>query len=471
MVLSPRLQITQSQKLMMNPQMQQAIQLLQLTNVELNDMLAVEMEKNPFLAFDAEDLQASLAASQNSKKDPPSQPSGDAPLRDSISVSELSADGPSEGGDYIAQLAAQETSLSEHLMQQLRLTPLQGEDLRVANDLIGWLDDDGYLRDSDADLCDAMACDTPCLGRAIEALQQLEPVGIFARDLPDCLSLQLKNDGLWNPAYETLVGHLNVLARGELAELASLCAVSVDGLRDMLAVVQALNPRPAAAFDDSDQIIRAPDILVRPEASGWRAYLNEDTLPKVLVLERDWEEMAERKMTDKEKAFLKSNVQSARWLRKATQQRAATMLRVARAVVERQQGFFTQGMEALEPMVLRDIAEGLEVHESTVSRVVSSKLVQTPSGLLSLKDLFSVGLSRETPGGNEKTASAASIKARLARLIGAEPPEAILSDDALVQIFAEDGIVIARRTIAKYRKALNIGSSAARRRAAKLRRP
>jgi RNA polymerase sigma-54 factor len=495
MVLSPRLQIKQSQKLMMNPQMQQAIQLLQLTNVELNDMLAVEMEKNPFLAFDAADYQNAEAArqarvretdtqtphQQAAQEAPPAGTKDEAPLRDAISVRELSATHLSQedAGDYIDQLAAQDNSLSEHLLQQIRLSPLTGDALRVAQDLVGWLDDDGYLRESNEALCDAVATTQPVLIEVLLVLQGLEPVGVFARDLPDCLALQLRHRGQWTPIYETILSRLDMLARGELGALATLCGVDEAGLRDHLSVVQALDPRPAASHDATDEIIRAPDILVRRETQGWRAYLNEDTLPKVLVLERDWEEMAERKMTSKEKKFMKSNVQSARWLRKATQQRAATMLRVARAVVARQQEFFDTGMEALRPMVLRDIADALEVHESTVSRVVSSKLVQTPSGLLSLKDLFSVGLARPTkaasPDGetqaktNHPQVSAASIKARLAREIGQEQADNILSDEKLVQIFAEDGIVIARRTIAKYREGLNIGSSAARRRAAKLR--
>ncbi|MDB2668714.1 RNA polymerase factor sigma-54 [Alphaproteobacteria bacterium] len=482
LVLTPRLQIKQSQKLMMNPQMQQAIQLLQLTNLQLNDMLLREMEQNPFLAFDEADYKASQNSAASSKDTITGDATGDAKgdkepgIRDTLSVRELSTppellgqDG-ADDQDYISQLAAPEVDLADRVMQQIRLSVLQGEAQRVALDLVGWLDDDGYLRDSDADLCEALACELENLHTAMAIVQTLEPAGIFARDLPHCLSLQLQAQGLWSAAYEGLMANLGLMARGQLDKLASICGVDDATLSQMLSKVQALDPRPAASLDLAETIIRAPDILVREEEAGWRAYLNEDNLPKVLVLERDWEEMAERRMTAKERRFLKSNVQSARWLRKATQQRAATMLRVARAVVEYQEGFFSQGMEAVKPMVLRDIAEKLEVHESTVSRVVASKLLQTPTGIVVMKDLFSTGLSvQKGQGSNLPAASAVSIKARVARFIGAEQAPDILSDEKLMQMLAQDGIIVARRTVAKYREALGIGSSAARRRAAKLR--
>lgn len=470
-LLTPRLQIKQSQKLMMNPQMQQAIQLLQLTNMQLNDMLAQEIEQNPFLAFDAADYRAAAPPKSVPKPDAGAK---DPPLRDTISVRELSLQpGQSladSGDDYLAQLAAPEAGLSTFLLQQIRLSALSGATLLLAVELVGWLDDDGYLRDSDAELCASLGCDLPTLQHALTVLRGLEPSGVFARNLPDCLALQLQAQEKYTPAYAHLLANLGLMARGELQKLAALCAVSSAELGQMLTHVQALDPRPAASFDTTPELIRAPDILVRQEGDLWRAYLNEDNLPAVLVLERDWEEMANRKMTDKEKRFMKSNVQSARWLRKATQQRAATMLRVARAVVEYQQGFFSQGMEALKPMVLRDIADKLELHESTVSRVVAAKIVQTPSGQLALKDLFSVALSGgDQQQHNRQIVSAASIKARLARYIAAERAEAILSDEKLAEMLAEEGIMVARRTVAKYREGLKIASSAVRRRAAKLR--
>lgn len=476
-MLTPRLQIKQSQKLMMNPQMQQAIQLLQLTNLQLNDMLRREMEQNPFLAFDEGDYQASQKAADTPTDLPKDTANSgkESGVRDTLSVRELSTppellghDG-AEDADYINQLAAPEVDLAQRVMQQIRLSSLQGEPLRVALDLVGWLDDDGYLREGDADLCEALACDLETLHAAMALVRRLEPAGLFARDLPDCLGLQLQSQGLWNAAYELLLANLGMMARGELDKLAGLCGVDAARLSQMLSKVQALDPRPAASLDIAETIIRAPDILVREEATGWRAYLNEDNLPKVLVLERDWEEMAERRMTEKERSYLKSNVQSARWLRKATQQRAATMLRVARAVVAYQEAFFSHGMEVVKPMVLRDIAEILEVHESTVSRVVAAKLMQTPTGIVGMKDLFSTGVSVQKGQGNHLPASAVSIKARLARFIGAEQAPDILSDDKLMQMLAQDGIIVARRTVAKYREALGIGSSAARRRAAKLR--
>lgn len=495
MVLSPRLQLTQKQKLMMNPQMRQAIELLQLTNVQLVDMLKREMEQNPFLAFDADhfrDAGHTTAADEGPRAVTIDGTSG-VGLSDKVEAvrvdftpshsagADLAAHhiGGGEGGDITAMLenrAADEGGLNAHILQQIGEEIADREVAALAVELTGWLDEDGYLREGDDEICQTIGVEAAVLRETLAQVQAFTPAGVFARNLADCLRLQLQAAGNWTPTYQALLDNLDVLGRGDMAALAEAMGVAADALPPYLQTIRGLDPRPAAAYDTATTTLAQPDVIVLEGDAGWQAYLNEDSLPSVLVLERDWEEMAARKITDEERNFMKANVQSARWLKKATQQRAATMLRVARAIVARQQAFFSRGLAALEPMGLRDIAEDIEMHESTVSRSVAGKLVQTANGQFGLKDLFSVAVGAQggaggasVSGGNTKIVSAQAVKAHIAAMVAAEDAlTGVLSDDALVALLAEKGIVVARRTVAKYRGALNIASSAQRRRAAKI---
>lgn len=470
MVLAPRIEIKQSQKLMMNPQMQQAIQLLQLTNVQLTAMLKREMEQNPFLAFDAdhyrESQKADVPEAERERAVTVQGTSGAGLDTDvtAVRVDFAEAEAPEGARDY-----AEEEGLSAHLARQIGEEIKDRDEALLAGELIGWLDEDGYLREDDAEICATIGVAEAHLHAVLAQCRQFSPAGLFARSLADCMGLQLMAQNAMTPVHQAVLDNLDLLGRGDIAGLAKVAGIAVDDLPPYLQTIRSLDPRPAKAFDTQTDRAARPDIIVLQGDAGWQAYLNEETLPHVLVLERDWEEMAARKITDEERAFMKANVQSARWLRKATQQRAATLLRVSRAIIAHQQAFFVGGMTALQPLILREIAELLEVHESTVSRSAAGKLVQTPSGVFYLKDLFSNALGGTAQGDNKPAASAAAIKARVAQLIGAEEaPARVLSDDALVTLLADEGLVLARRTVAKYRKALNIPSSAQRRRAAKI---
>ena len=460
MALSPRLEISQKQKLMMNPQMRQAIELLQMTNIQLTDMLKSEMEQNPFLAFDEDHF----------------RDSGNGEASRAITVDGTSGVGLSdkieavrvdfacgEGGDVAAMLenrAAEESGLTPHILRQIAEEITDREIAALGIELTGWLDEDGYLRESDGEICSTI------LHQTLKQLSRLSPAGVFARNLADCLRLQLQAAGDWTPTHQALLDNLDILGRGDLKALAKAMDIDADEIAPYLQAVRALDPRPAGGFEPVSNAPAQPDVIVLEADGRWQAYLNEDSLPSVLVLERDWEEMAARKITDEERKFMKTNVQSARWLKKATQQRAATLLRVARAIVARQQGFFTEGLSVLQPMGLRDIADEIEMHESTVSRSVAGKLVQTANGQFSLRELFSSAIGR---GGNGKTESAQAVKMRIAELVKNETlPNGVLSDDELVALLADEGLVMARRTVAKYRNMLNIPSSAQRRRAAKI---
>jgi len=480
MVLAPRIEIKQSQKLMMNPQMQQAIQLLQLTNVQLTDMLTREMEQNPFLAFDAQHYREA-----GGEKGAPQEravrvqgTSGAGLGADVVAVRvDFSAGESSDTPQRLEQTLVDTPSFSAHLIGQIGEELKHREEAALALELVGWLDDDGYLRETDAEICNTLEVEPSLLIQTLSQLQGFTPSGVFARNLSDCLRLQLLAQGSLTPTHSALLENLDLLGRGDLGALAAAAQIAVEDLPPYLQNIRALDPRPAASFEAQAESVAWPDIVVLEGESGWQAYLNEATLPSVLVLERDWEEMATRKITDDERNFMKANVQSARWLKKATQQRAATLLRVARAIVGRQQGFLNQGMMALEPLVLRDISQALELHESTVSRSASGKLVQTPKGVFYLKDLFSTALGGKggkggkdgKRGSNTKATSSAAIKARIAEAVAEEVTHiSPLSDEALVALLGEAGIEVARRTVAKYRKALNIGSSAQRKRAAKI---
>ena len=471
MVLAPRIEIKQSQKLMMNPQMQQAIKLLQLTNGQLTELLTREMEQNPFLALDAQHYRDSEG--KNPERAVTAQGTSGAGLGNdvvAVRVDFAAAAHDTPSHDLTGRLVEHE-SLAAHLTKQIGEEIRDGDCAALALDLVGWLDEAGYLREADAEICATLHVPQSLLDETLAACRQLTPAGVFARNLADCLRLQLSASGQLGPAHNIVLDDLALLGKGDIQALTDKTGLTPDNLMPVLHDIRACDPRPGAAFNDGDKGVAAPDVIVLQGDGGWQAYLNEVNLPSVLVLERDWEEMATRPMKNDERAFMKANVQSARWLKKATQQRAATLLRVARAIVAHQQGFFDGGMAALQPMVLRDIAEVLELHESTVSRSSAGKLVQTAKGVFYLKDLFStaVGPKSAGRGGNAAPLSAAAIKARLLQLLAGEDAlENALSDDALVALLAEDGAVLARRTVAKYRKMLNIPSSAQRRRAAKI---
>ena len=517
MRISQRMQGKQSQKLHMSPQVQQSILVLQMNNLELTELLQAEAEKNPFLETGGEEegvvLPDETQASLNLESEVP--PSTD--MGAGASSEKASSDGEVDAGDLVTlddvitrghlgdatleaedegwreesrsdateflsagsetratsqiieEVVAEDETLADYLrMQLVDLSPKAG--LReVCMDLVGWIDEDGYLREDDSEICDSLDITQALLDEALQLLRGLNPAGIFGRNLRDCLGLQWQRLPDHDPAQHVLLDHLDLLARGKLDQVSEVCNLNKAELSRALRHLQSLNPRPAAEFTRASVGTQAPEILVRRDGNSWKVSLNDDALPRILVLERDWEEMAKRPMSDADRRFLASNVQSARWLASAAQQRAVTMLRVAQAVVDRQNAFLRHGQRALEPMVLREIAEILDLHESTVSRTVANKLIDTPAGTFALKDLFSAALTGAlgADGSTEQNngASAAGVKARIRALIDDEKPDRVISDDMIVETLKGEGIGVARRTIAKYRESLNIPSSVIRRRA------
>jgi len=480
----------QTQTLAMTPQLRQAIQLLQLSNLELNTWLEEALETNPLLARDdgtAENGAAREDGANPETADPaPLDFAGDAAFTAPESFGETAAAnlwdgdgdtvglGASWGGrgasssdsedlpDY-PQTVADKPPLRELLLQQIRLVLPDPVERIVAARLLDQLDEAGYLSgDLDA-LAATLGMSRRELDAVVEKLHGLEPVGVFARSLAECLAIQLRDRNRLDPAMQALLANLELLAKGDKARLMRLCGVDAEDLDDMIAEIRTLDPRPAAGFDAPPASPLIPDVLMRvvQGGQGWLIELNSDTLPRLIVDRRYYDTVARTgngKARDA-KRFLAARLQEANWLVRALDQRARTILRVATAIVERQRAFFEHGIAQLRPLVLRDIAEAIEVHESTVSRATANKYIATPRGTFELKFFFSTAVGTAANG---EAHSAESIRHRIKSLVAGESD--ILSDDAIVSALRREGYDLARRTVAKYREAMRIPSSVERRR-------
>lgn len=487
--ISQRLDLKQSQNLIMTPQLREAISLLQLTNIELSEYLDRELSLNPFLEKDegpsSEDGPAPDAAEAQDTPAPEARDSMDETFsaawegggeaaspesgydygaRDSFSGVGAGGDSRFDDPDYaIENRISEEKSLRDHLMEQLHLATDDQRDRLVGSLMIDLLDPSGYFRHTAADAAAQLGCSADRVERLLGMMRQCDPTGIFAFDLADCLALQLKEKNRFDPAIEILLKNLEKLAEGDIRGLSRLCGVDEDDIAEMIADIRALNPRPAKSFEHMIVQTAIPDVIMQPLprhlGGGWRVALNHETLPRVLV-NHEYHAIISRDAGNKtDKKYLSDQLASASWLVRALDQRAQTILKVATEIVDHQDGFFLYGVEFLKPLTLREIAETVGVHESTVSRVTMNKYIGTPRGLFELKYFFDSGVSG---AGGEHAAEA--VKARIKSLIDAEKPDAILSDDTLAELLAKEGIDIARRTVAKYREAMNIPSSVMRRR-------
>jgi RNA polymerase sigma-54 factor len=479
--LKQTLDLRQSQQLVMTPQMQQAVKLLQLNNQELSDYLEEELAQNPLLE----------RAEPETDTDTPQEPQAKDEAPDQIGEAfDNSWDGApaSEGIDYSAnnsfadvgkggssrfedddrsweESVREVKSLRAHLLEQLATEVEDNRDQMLGSLLIDRLDEQGYLREDLTDLQAALNVEEGRLRSVLDALRSFDPPGIFARDLADCLALQLEDQGKLDKPFEALLANLPLLASRDWPALRRATGLDDETLQDYVQAIKHLNPRPAGDFEQLIVQTAVPDVLMkklpREVGGGWRVELNSDTLPRVLVNQTYATEVLNQAKTKDDQAYVQAQYNSASWLVRALDQRAQTILKVAAAIIEAQEGFFLYGIEFLKPLTLREIAEEVDVHESTVSRVTTNKYIGTPRGLLELKFFFSSGVG----GGDGGPAYASeAVKARIKALIDAEKPTAVLSDDALVEILKGEGVELARRTVAKYRDAMGIGSSADRRR-------
>ncbi len=510
MALSQRLDLRHSQSLVLTPQLQQAIKLLQLNNMELTEYVEGELAQNPLLERDDGEGPATLEAVEHdnllrhetgeepervrdtaeraanetlpSTAEDPSDVDydnnwGSAGIEESDGVAAMGAGagelagwrtaGSGYGGDGdefgLEHTLSETKTLRDHLLDQMAMEIADPADRLIAAHLIDLVDAAGYLSGPIEPLAEQLGCLPDDVERVLERLQRLDPPGVLARDLKECLSLQLRDRNRYDPCMEALLANLPMLAQRDFAGLRRVCAVDDDDLVEMIAEIKSLNPKPGEAFEPPlDQPV-VPDVLVRrgPDG-GWAIELNSDTLPRVLVNNAYYSEVSGRTAKDKKaKEYLSDCLQSANWLVRSLHQRATTILKVATEIVRQQDRFLEHGVQYLRPLVLRDIADAIGMHESTVSRVTSNKFVATPRGIFELKYFFTASIA--SSGGGEAH-SAEAVRDRIKRLIDAEPPSAVLSDDRIVELLRDDGVDIARRTVAKYREALRIPSSVQRRR-------
>jgi RNA polymerase sigma-54 factor len=511
MALTQRLQMRQSQALVMTPQLMQAIKLLQLSNLDLAAYVEGELERNPFLEH-ASDGEASPAErtmdtpGANGNGHEPGQDTGhDAQPADWVSEdldtsratieSRLGTDlenvfpddanqtgantkadeqpsayadwgrsgGGREDGDYnLEAFVSSEMTLSQHLAEQLALAVTDPARRMIGQYLIDMVDEAGYLSGDLSGVSEKLGAAPEVIEAVVAILQTFDPPGVCARNLTECLTIQLKDRNRFDPAMQALVGRLDLLAKRDLAGLRRLCGVGDEDLTEMIAEIRALNPKPGLAFGSTVVQPIVPDVFVRPAPDGsFIVELNSDTLPKVLVNQTYHAKLSKNAMKDTDKTFLTESMQSATWLIRALDQRAKTILKVSAEIVKQQDSFFMRGVQHLKPLNLKTIADAISMHESTVSRVTANKYMATNRGIFELKYFFTSAISA-SDGGDAHSAEA--VRHRIKQLIDAENPSAIHSDDAIVDILRGAGIDIARRTVAKYRDALRIPSSVQRRR-------
>jgi RNA polymerase sigma-54 factor len=475
----------------MTPQLRQAIQLLQYSNLEASQFIEDELLKNPLLeriegpetvtAIEAvlpvpppEDIPDSTSFASSGM-----MPGAEnAPL--DIDVSNTydagtNADGygtigagghdDEDGWNAIDAIEGEKPNLREHLEQQARLAFETREERVIAAALIAALDPAGRIFESPEAIAQLLGIELERLEAVRHKMMRFDPTGIFARDLAECLAVQLAERNRMDPAMAALLANLELLARRDMRALMEVCGVDAADLAEMVAEIRRLNPKPGAQFETEPLRALVPDVLMRPmpvkgEGLGdWMLEINPETMPRLLI-RRGFHARMAASASRETKSFLSEQLQGATWLVKALESRAHTILRVSAEIVRRQDGFFRHGISHLRPLTLRDIAAEVELHESTISRVTSNKSIATPRGIFELKFFFTTALS----GSNGQTHSAETVRHRVQNLIFGESPENILSDETVAAILQKEGIDIARRTVAKYREALRIPGSAQRKR-------
>jgi RNA polymerase sigma-54 factor len=476
--LGPQIQLRQAQQLVMTPQLTQAIKLLTLSNLELESAIAEEVAKNPLLEMSSgEDADSGPAESVEEATAPslsdeliPGGSEDNRPLDYDFEAQALETDsfadvavssGNGEAFDF-DRLEACETSLCEHLMAQLH--GASGPAAVLAEIIVQQLDDNGYLTTPLAAIAEDAGASAPDAEQALKLVQDLDPPGVAARSLSECLALQAKAADRYDPAMARLIDNLDLLAKGRMNDLKRICGVDDEDLADMVGELRAYDPKPGSSFVAAGSEQVSPDVFVRKTRDGYSVELNGAALPRLLVNRRYYQELKAGPHDKNSKAWLSECLASANWLVRALDQRARTIVKVVSEIVKVQKGFFDLGAEALKPLTLRQVAEAIEMHESTVSRVTSNKYLLCDRGLLELKYFFSSGVG--SIDGEGEGASAEAVKTAIRDIVDRESD--VLSDDAIAALLKQRGFDCARRTVVKYRESLGIGSSVQRRRQRKI---
>jgi len=503
MAINTKLQLRQTHSLVMTPQLQQAIKLLQLSNMELASFVEGELERNPLLERADTDEPNGAADEPHAAKDERSSEGSesgegddddwvnletgndsgrtddlDAEPRDMFpdaesftpgAVTDSGWSGLTQGpraeideGTNLEAYVAEEKTLHGHLSQQLSLTFADPARRLIGQHLIDMTDEAGYLRGELDALAELLGAPPELVEETLRVMQGFEPCGVFARDLRECLTLQLKEQNRCDPAMAALIDNLHLLATHDLVALKRVARVSDEDLCDMIAEVKRLNPKPGLKYGSSPSQPIVPDVLVRSLPDGsFHVELNSDTLPRVLVNQSYYATVSKSPLRKEDKSYLVDCLQTANWLVKSLDQRARTILKVAQEIVRQQDAFFTYGVRHLRPLNLKTVADAISMHESTVSRVTSNKYMATNRGLFELKYFFTSAIAATSEGDSH---SSEAVRHRIREMIDAEASADVLSDDKIVERLKDDGIDIARRTVAKYREALRIPSSVHRRR-------
>jgi RNA polymerase sigma-54 factor len=496
MALAAKLQLRQSQALVMTPQLMQSIRLLQMTHAELQTFIDEEIERNPLLERSGGDEPSSLeptpeptieagddwyendllpsaeaiaerfdSSMENVFPDEPGKAESYGPSLTEQWRSSGAGNGPggaaSDGFD-LDDLAASKVTLRDHVREQIALAFPSAADRIIAAELAEELDEIGYMRGEVSEIASRLGATRLDVQRVLGVCQGFTPTGLFARSLAECLSLQLAERDRLDPAMTMMLANLELIARRDIATLKRLCGVSSEDVLDMMGEIRNLDPRPGTAFTVGVAEAVVPDVVVKPASDGsWLVELNPDALPRVLVDNVYFARVQGQARNQNERDFLSECLQSANWLARSLDQRAKTMLKVASEIVKQQDAFLAHGVRHLRPLNLKTVADAIGMHESTVSRVTASKFMHTPRGMLELRYFFTAAIASAEGG---ESHSSESVRDRIRELVDAEKPHEVLSDDAIVDILKGNGVDIARRTVAKYREGLRIPSSVERRR-------
>jgi RNA polymerase sigma-54 factor len=503
MALAQKLLIRQTQALVMTPQLMQAIKLLQLSHLDLAAYVDGELERNPLLERPADqdsvrdDGETAAETPSASEEEPASADWMDDRLESRQSIeARLDTDlnnifpddnaagpartpesqpgayaewaaagggGRNDGGEYnLEAFVTAETTLAGHLAEQVSMTFTDPIERMVAQYLVDLVDDAGYLPDDLSDAALRLGASPAQIAAVLAKLQTFDPPGVCARNLAECLGLQLRELDRLDPAMEALLGHLELVAKRDFSALRKICGVDEEDLAEMIGEIKGLNPKPGLAFSSVLVQPIVPDVFVRQAADGgWTVELNHDTLPRVLVNQTYYSKVSKTAKKDAEKSYLAQCLQTATWLVRALDQRAKTILKVASEIVRQQDAFFTSGVQYLRPLNLKTVADAIGMHESTVSRVTANKYIAAARGTFEMKFFFTSAIASADGG---EAHSAEAVRYRIKQLVDAESAQGIMSDDAIVEQLRHAGINIARRTVAKYREAMRIPSSVQRRR-------
>lgn len=514
MALAAKMMMKQGQSLVMTPQLLQAIKLLQLSSQELNAYVEQELESNPLLErvddsaspgealpdagkesadSDGDDYSASDAIAEQTEGDWASENldvdasaledklgteisntyDADMPataakttesMDNSLSATSWTGTGGESGGEApnLEAYVAAEISLADHLNRQLAIAITDPTDLAIGQTLIDAIDETGYMREPVDEMAGRLGTDSARIERVLAIVQTFDPPGIGARDLAECLAIQLRERDRFDPAMAAMIANLPLLGKREFDQLRKICGVDQADIIEMVGEIRELDPKPGRAFGDTPVQPVTPDVTVRPAADGsWHIELNPEGLPRVLVNQTYAATVSASASNECDRSYIAECLQNANWLTRSLEQRARTILKVATEIVRQQDAFFAQGIEHLRPLNLRTVADAIGMHESTISRVTSNKFMATHRGLFEFKYFFTASIPAS---GSGEAHSAESVRYKIKQLIDQEQASRVLSDDAIVERLKEANIEIARRTVAKYRESLHIPSSVQRRR-------